>query len=66
MKNYLITPRLWQEQAFMIAVRDIGTPEGDAAFVESKRYGILADEIEKQSKTIAALEKELSELRTSK
>lgn len=45
--NPLLTPRDWQAQAQREAQELLGTPEGAAKLVEAKRYGVLADEIER-------------------
>lgn len=43
----LLTPRDWQSIAQREASELLGTPEGAAKLVEAKRYGMLADEIER-------------------
>lgn len=43
----LITPRDWQMIAMTKAMDALGTPEGADLLVESKRYGVLADHIDK-------------------
>lgn len=43
----LLTPRDWQAEAIAFAADNLGTPEGRRALVEAKRYGALADEIER-------------------
>lgn len=45
--NPLLTPRDWQAQAQREAQELLGTPEGAAKLVEAKRYGMLADEIDR-------------------
>ena len=47
--SQLLTPRDWQAQAQREASELLGTPEGAAKLVEAKRYGALADEIERLS-----------------
>jgi hypothetical protein len=48
----LLTPRDWQAQAQREANELLGTPEGAAKLVEAKRYGMLADELERLNETI--------------
>lgn len=43
----LLTPRDWQAIAQREAGELLGTPEGAAKLAEAKRYGMLADEIER-------------------
>lgn len=43
----LLAPRDWQAMALREAAELTGTPEGAARLAESKRYGALADEIER-------------------
>ena len=45
--NRLLTPRDWQAMAQREASELLGTPEGAAKLAEAKRYGLLADEIER-------------------
>lgn len=45
--NDLITPRDWQHIAQQQAIELLGTPEADAKQAEAKRYGMLADEIDR-------------------
>lgn len=47
MANHLLTPRDWQAEATVRAAKLTGSPEGALALVEAKRYGMLADEIER-------------------
>ena len=42
-----LTPRDWQAMAQREASELLGTPEGAAKLAEAKRYGALADEIER-------------------
>jgi hypothetical protein len=46
-KPHLLTPRDWQADSLREANELLGTPEGAAKLVEAKRYGALADEIER-------------------
>lgn len=59
--NPLLTPRDWQAQAQREAQELIGTPECAAKLVEAKRYGMLADEIERLSLTLRRFQKQPSE-----
>lgn len=43
----ILTPRDWQAIAQREASDLLGTPEGAAKIAEAKRYGALADEIER-------------------
>ena len=43
----LLAPRDWQAMALREAAELTGTTEGAARLAESKRYGALADEIER-------------------
>lgn len=43
----LLTPRDWQAEATVRAAKLTGTPEGERALVEAKRYGMLADELDR-------------------
>lgn len=45
--NKLLTPRDWQAEATIRAAKLAGTPEGAAALVEARRYGMLADELDR-------------------
>ena len=44
--EHLITPRDWQAEALAFAARELGTPEGRRAMIETNRYGALADQVE--------------------
>lgn len=46
-RPFLLAPRDWQAMALREAAELTGTPEGAARLAESKRYGALADEIER-------------------
>lgn len=43
----LLTPRAWQMEAMVRAAKLTGSPEGELALVEAKRYGLMADELER-------------------
>ena len=43
----LLTPRSWQIEAMVRAAKLTGSHEGELALVEARRYGALADQIEK-------------------
>ena len=45
--NGLLTPRAWQQIAQQKALELAGTPEAAEKLAEAKRYGMLADEIER-------------------
>lgn len=47
MVDRLLTPRDWQAEAIVRAAKLTGTPEGDIALVEAKRYAALADRIDR-------------------
>lgn len=47
MADHLLTPRDWQAEATVRAAKLAGSPEGALALVEAKRYGALAEQIER-------------------
>ena len=55
MTRRLLTPRDWQSMALRNAADNLGTSEGAALLAEAKRYGALADEIERMARRIDAL-----------
>ena len=56
-RPFLLAPRDWQAMALREAAELTGTPEGSARLAESKRYGALADEIERLQKTLMWLDR---------
>ena len=52
----LLAPRDWQAMALREAAELTGTTEGAARLAESKRYGALADEIERLRARVLDLE----------
>jgi hypothetical protein len=59
---YLCTPRDWQLSAQQRALDCLGTADGVAMLVESKRYGLCANVIEAQARRIAELEAQNSQM----
>lgn len=57
MNDYLITPRDWQLIAQREAAALLGAPEGAAKLAEAKRYGVLADKIDRLEAAVQLCEK---------
>lgn len=51
----VLTPRDWQIEATSRAAKLVGTPEGELALVEARRYGALADESERMRTALVEL-----------
>jgi hypothetical protein len=63
MRPGLLTPRDWQAVALYEAGELLGTPEGAAKLAEAKRYGALADELERLRSVVHGLMGEVKQLR---
>lgn len=57
----VLSPRDWQAMALREAAALTGTPEGRARLAESKRYGALADELDRLRSALRVAEGALME-----